>query len=1017
MATGRIKSNSQLLGQTVTMTAQSGNRTDDISVADYGEPPVVVPPDYFPTAIQIGVGQQVDASIQERRHMTVNLQPLGTADSITVRNLRKLSDGTPRGNVRTRGTHKATITLQSVRGTDVLAFDYTAVKAGVANIEGVAVVTVLPTDIPQGWGIGRFYVLPRAGNGRALATPGRNHRKVHVSASVGLTAVDLAARHSTTTGTITATWLRDTIAIGAGSDGVLKYGETEALALDPIEGLKLWNLISGTGTRTSALVNSNWLLLKRGDTFASTFDPQFGWGESPIHPIVFSTYGSGARPVMGRQIVNNDQARCVLFQDYQVNYSGIQENWLSGDFINIDNIRSSHKIYSQGLNYVIRGLSITNSTALDGAKTTSDSTNDYWQNLGERTSGSFIENCEGLLAEGNFYDHNGWTDGYIVSTLKTYPRPIEQYSHGFYLQYYNRDTTVSGNMITQPAFSAVQMRTGGIISDNFIAGSNSGFFGGQGNALTNGEPCGQFSHYDANISTWGGFKDALWQDDYNNWVTDLSNDNIYKARGINYSVNGSSGTSNVVVNSGAGVAITSVNDIGPIGTGSGDRTVAVNVASGKTAYFDDTLVYAWVDNANANLGSATTADLDDATVEEYAKVWLSNPSATRADFIAGLRALEDPWTQHQSIMDYFRQKTAKYVAPRAVATTLTFAPDELGRTPGWRADNRLDWSTGDLPGTVAGDSINLDGYDVHFGRNPKNTMATLGLSSGAAMFHGGLWSFTSVTADAGARLSLDWSADLRVDGYTGSSKIAADIQGGRLVNTGTWSGACDLNIRGESDVVLAYDSAAYTVPSGSTLTIHGAVPKVGFDGSVAGAASITIAGTLHMRSSCILSVSGILPANGDVNDVMVGAVLTGQTSLAQATVVEIRRINNRAQELVLSDCTGVFLNGEAVHATLRRLKFNELGAGFYANVAAVPVYTLPQISEFRSGLNGATAPSVASTFTCGGGLIIDCTGMLNTAYDLVVADTVSGTFAAPIITNGEGSVSYTGTKVIFTKTA
>lgn len=77
---------------------------------------------------------------------------------------------------------------------------------------------------------------------------------------------------------------------------------------------------------------------------------------------------------------------------------------------------------------------------------------------------------------------------------------------------------------------------------------------------------------------------------------------------------------------------------------------------------------------------------------------------------------------------------------------------------------------------------------------------------------------------------------------------------------------------------------------------------------------------------------------------------------------------------------------------------------------------LGQISEFRSGMNGTTAPDVASTVALNGGLEIDVTGVAAGSYDLVVADTVTGT-PTPTITGGSGSVSYaTAGKVILTVT-
>ncbi len=238
MATFKIESNPQTYDQTFSITMQSGSDTDSLTVTNYGNPSAVVPTDYFPTNIEIGLGQQVNQAVYNRRHITIDLMPLGLADAVTVRNLRRLSDGVAQGKVRTKGQGKAQILLQDVLATDALLFDYTATKAGQAPIEGVASVVVSAVTLPQGWGKGENYLLGLDSNKRVIVTPGRNHRKVHVAVA-GLSASDLATRHSVSVGTITAAWLKTTVAIGAGSDGTSKYGETPALALNEAEALKL----------------------------------------------------------------------------------------------------------------------------------------------------------------------------------------------------------------------------------------------------------------------------------------------------------------------------------------------------------------------------------------------------------------------------------------------------------------------------------------------------------------------------------------------------------------------------------------------------------------------------------------------------------------------------------------------------------------------------------------------------------------------------------------------------------
>ncbi len=94
------------------------------------------------------------------------------------------------------------------------------------------------------------------------------------------------------------------------------------------------------------------------------------------------------------------------------------------------------------------------------------------------------------------------------------------------------------------------------------------------------------------------------------------------------------------------------------------------------------------------------------------------PNAGIPDLADFLRAQADGELDHyvdaDLIIDFFqtgfgRRRRGSPGLPK----TLRFIPNDLG--DGIRWDNRLNWSTEDLPGTVSGDSVDLGGNWVNYG--------------------------------------------------------------------------------------------------------------------------------------------------------------------------------------------------------------------------------------------------------------------------------------------------------------
>jgi hypothetical protein len=84
-------------------------------------------------------------------------------------------------------------------------------------------------------------------------------------------------------------------------------------------------------------------------------------------------------------------------------------------------------------------------------------------------SGMYVTYLDGLLLEENFLYHNGWKEPGVKTT----------YGHGLYLDNEGNDNfIVRNNIVADSANAGIQLRNGGIASDNLFIGNRVNVFGG-----------------------------------------------------------------------------------------------------------------------------------------------------------------------------------------------------------------------------------------------------------------------------------------------------------------------------------------------------------------------------------------------------------------------------------------------------------------------------------------------------------------------------------------------------------
>lgn len=214
----------------------------------------------------------------------------------------------------------------------------------------------------------------------------------------------------------------------------------------------------------------DWLLMKRGDTFAGPLLNGV-FGRSTTERTLYGTYGSGARPVIncgtseGIDLGSKNHVALIGIDLYangrDPDAAGDGTSTVQGISCNAN--AANHLIedcrirlfkdniyYQANTAYGISNIEIRRCVVVDA-----------WDGIYAHSQGIGIFGVDGVTLSENFIDHNGWHDTGTNGEATVF-------NHNVYMGSNNKNVTVSGNTFARGSATGIQMRSGGNCTNNLF---------------------------------------------------------------------------------------------------------------------------------------------------------------------------------------------------------------------------------------------------------------------------------------------------------------------------------------------------------------------------------------------------------------------------------------------------------------------------------------------------------------------------------------------------------------------
>jgi hypothetical protein len=224
-------------------------------------------------------------------------------------------------------------------------------------------------------------------------------------------------------------------------------------------------------------------------------------GESELHPVHVTAWGTGDRPVMlDKAHIYQNPSSNVVFTEIEFG-NGIKVHGAENVLLDDVHITGSSLNARNG-----GGLTLRDSEIVDAHKDAPKG--EDWSPFSDRSQGMFVKGVDGLLVESTLIDRNGWAPDYREDGDASGGQPPSMFSQNVYIQRDVRDVTFRDSVSMAGSSFGAQFRPGAFVEDNAFIDNNAGFNAAGGTDLGGGVRDGNYSLIHGNLVTSAGHKDA-----------------------------------------------------------------------------------------------------------------------------------------------------------------------------------------------------------------------------------------------------------------------------------------------------------------------------------------------------------------------------------------------------------------------------------------------------------------------------------------------------------------------------
>ncbi len=241
------------------------------------------------------------------------------------------------------------------------------------------------------------------------------------------------------------------------------------------------------------------VLLKSGDTFVGTFANWSASGRSTSEPMLISSYGTGARPLVNSASNSNgfsvNSVSTVNYVDViNIGFDAVYRDYSSPSTFNAHAAggTTGFEWYGAGGNVLVEGCSFqyyrnnidieaVSSLGATGNFTLRRDNSSYSWSNSSHSQGLYAYGVNGISVLQSTFDHDGYFTTAGLAVYSGGGTAQAGFNHDMYFSSTNTGVVIEQDVIAEASYNGILARAGGVIDDNLFVNDTVDIAYGQGN--------------------------------------------------------------------------------------------------------------------------------------------------------------------------------------------------------------------------------------------------------------------------------------------------------------------------------------------------------------------------------------------------------------------------------------------------------------------------------------------------------------------------------------------------------